>query len=335
MAKKSPSRNLLDQVEYSRNILETIGNTPLILLSKIGSGIRPKILLKMEGFNPGGSVKDRIGIAMLNDAEKKGHIKKGDYVVEPTSGNTGIGMAMACKILGFNLIVTMPDKVSEEKRSILRAYGAEVVVCPDEALAGSENHYMTVAKKISRERNAYLPNQYYNQSNPKAHYETTGPEIWNQTKGKITHFVAGIGTGGTITGIGKFLKEKNKKIRIIGIEPEGSIYKELKEGKRDYSYKSYLTEGIGEDFLPGTTNLEVIDDVLKVSDKDAYNMARRLASEEGILAGSSAGSAVAGALELSKILTEENLVVVIIPDRGERYASKVFNDEWMKEKGFL
>ncbi|MHB1492277.1 MAG: PLP-dependent cysteine synthase family protein [Thermoplasmataceae archaeon] len=335
MARKNSSGSILSQVQYSTNILETIGHTPLVLLSKIGAGMRPKILLKMEGFNPGGSVKDRIGVTMLNDAEKKGYINKGDLIVEPTSGNTGIGLAMACKVLGFNLIVTMPDKVSEEKRSILRAYGAEVVVCPDEAPAGSENHYMTVAKRIAKERKAYLPNQYYNQSNPRAHYEGTGPEIWEQTRGKVTHVVGGIGTGGTLSGLGKFLKEQNRKIKIIAVEPEGSIYKELKAGMRDYSYTGYLTEGIGEDFLPGTANMEVIDDVIKISDKDAYQMARRLANEEGILAGSSSGSAVAGAIELSKMLTEENLIVVIMPDRGERYASKVFNDEWMKEKGLL
>ncbi len=321
---------------HHENILSAIGNTPLVRLSKLGRNVKPTILCKLEFLNPGGSIKDRIGVSMLIAAEKDGRIKKGGTVVEPSSGNTGVGLALACIILGFNLIVTMPDKMSDEKRRLLEAYGAKVVVCPSDRPPSHPEQYISVAKRISEENpNSFMPNQYENQINPLTHYQTTGKEIWEQTSGKITHFIAGIGTGGTISGAGRYLKEKNANVKVIGVDPQGSLYfyKLNRNAKPDLH--QYKIEGIGEDFIPSTVDLTLLDEIVQVSDKEAYQMARRLAREEALLAGSSSGAAVAGALKVAEGLSEDDLIVTILPDRGERYLSKLYNDDWMRSQGLL
>ncbi|MBI2995873.1 MAG: cystathionine beta-synthase [Candidatus Melainabacteria bacterium] len=316
------------KLKYKKNILETIGYTPLIQLTKITKGLKPLILIKAEFFNPGGSVKDRPAIKMIEEAEKKGLLKPGGTIIEPTSGNTGVGLAQVAAVKGYRCVLVMPDKMSEEKFALLKAYGAEVVKVPTTATSSPES-YNNVAQRLATEiPGAFLPNQFQNPDNPKAHYETTGPEIWEDTHGKVTHLVAGVGTGGTISGIAKFLKEKNPKIKIIGVDPEGSIY------SGDYS-KSYKIEGIGEDFLPRNVNLSLIDQFERVNDKDAFETARKLAKEEGILAGGSAGAAVCGAIRIAKNLKENDIVVVILPDTGRAYLSKIYSDKWMKEMGFL
>ncbi len=323
-------------MRYKKNILELIGKTPLVELSqRVKGNIKCRILLKLEFLNPGGSVKDRIGIKMLEEAEKKGLIKEGATIIEPTSGNTGVGLALVCAIKGYKMIFTMPDKVSKEKEMLLRAYGAEVIRCPTEVPPEDERSYYKVAERLHREiPNSFIPNQYFNPANPEAHYLTTGPEIWEDTDGKITHFVCGIGTGGTITGVARFLKEKNPKIKIIGIDPEGSIYHE-EFYKTKGEIHQYKVEGIGEDFLPPTCDLSLIDDIVVVDDRTSFEMARKLAREEGILAGGSSGSAVYGALKIAKDLDENSLVVVLLPDSGRNYLSKFYDDEWMKKEGFL
>lgn len=316
------------KMKYKKSILETIGHTPLIQLTKITKGLKPLILVKAEFFNPGGSVKDRPAIKMIEEAEKKGLLKPGGTVIEPTSGNTGVGLAQVCAIKGYRCILVMPDKMSEEKFSLLKAYGAEVVKVPTTATSSPES-YNNVAQRLSQEiPGAFLPNQFQNPHNPEAHYQTTGVEIWEDTNGKVTHFVAGVGTGGTISGIAKYLKEKNPKIQVIGVDPEGSIY------SGDYS-KSYKIEGIGEDFIPRNVTLSLIDSFERVSDKDAFETCQRLAKEEGILAGGSSGAAVCGALRAAKDLKETDVVVVILPDTGRAYLSKIFSDSWMREMGFL
>lgn len=323
-------REILEKtkLKYKKNILETIGYTPLIQLTKITKGLKPLILIKAEFFNPGGSVKDRPAIKMIEEAEKKGLLKPGGTIIEPTSGNTGVGLAQVAAVKGYRCVLVMPDKMSEEKFALLKAYGAEVVKVPTTATSSPES-YNNVAQRLATEiPGAFLPNQFQNPDNPKAHYETTGPEIWEDTHGKVTHLVAGVGTGGTISGIAKFLKEKNPKIKIIGVDPEGSIY------SGDYS-KSYKIEGIGEDFLPRNVNLSLIDQFERVNDKDAFETARKLAKEEGILAGGSAGAAVCGAIRIAKNLKENDIVVVILPDTGRAYLSKIYSDKWMKEMGFL
>ena len=323
-------------MDYHPDILSLVGNTPLVKLSKLSLGLAPLILCKLEFLNPGGSIKDRIGLPMLIDAMNKGKITEGGTVVEPSSGNTGVGLALACIKYGLNLVVTMPDKMSDEKRRLLEAYGAKVVVCPTNRPPGDPEQYITVAKRIADETpNSFMPNQYINKMNPEAHYHTTGREIWEQTDGKITHFVSGIGTGGTITGAGKYLKEKNPDVKIIGVDPEGSLYfYELYKGKKPDLHQ-YKVEGIGEDFVPDTVDLGLIDEIVQVTDTESYQMARRLAREEGLLAGSSSGAAVAGALKIAKKLKKDDLIVTVLPDRGDRYLTKLYNDEWMKQQGFM
>jgi len=327
----------ISKIRFYENILGTIGNTPLIKLNRITAGVKPVIFAKVESFNPGGSVKDRIGVEIIEEAERKGRLKPGGTIVEATSGNTGVGIAIAAAIKGYKAIFTMPDKMSVEKIRLLEAYGAEVVITPTAVPHDSPESYTEVAKRIVRETpNSILANQYFNPKNPDAHYKTTGPEIWEDTAGQVDAVVCGIGTGGTISGVGKFLKEKNPHVKIIGVDPKGSVI-------RDYFYtkqlnpapKVYKVEGIGQDFVPGTLHFEYIDDIIEVSDKESFLMARRLAKEEGILAGGSSGTALAGALKVAKNFSEQHVLVVIFPDTGERYLSKIYNDEWMRQNRFL
>jgi cystathionine beta-synthase len=320
------------------NILETIGNTPLVRLNKITSGIDATILAKVETTNPGNSVKDRMAVKMIEDAEKSGLLKPGGTVIEGTSGNTGMGLALACIIKGYKLVCVLNDKQSKEKMDILRAVGADVVVCPTAVEPSDPRSYYSVSKRLAKEiPNSWYVNQYDNLSNRQAHYEQTGPEIWEQTEGKITHFVVGVGTGGTISGVGKFLKEKNPNIKIWGIDTYGSVFKKYKEtGIFDENeIYPYITEGIGEDILPANVDFEIIDLFEKVTDKDAAVYTRRLAREEGIFVGNSAGAAIKGLLQLSGQLKKDDLVVVLFHDHGSRYVGKIFNDDWMRERGFL
>ena len=310
------------------DVLGLVGNTPLVQLSRIGKGLKPRLVAKLEMLNPGGSVKDRIGLAMIEDAEKRGLLKPGGTIVEPTSGNTGVGLAIAATLKGYRLVCTMPDKQSQEKRDILRAYGAEVVICPTAVPPESPSSYYKVAERLAKELpGGFMPGQYWNQQNVAAHYKSTGPELWTQTDGKITHFVLGIGTGGTVTGAGRYLKEQNPKISIVGADPEGSIY--------TGDVHPYKTEGIGEDFWPGTFDKTLVDRWVRVSDRDTFLTARRITREEGILAGVSSGTAMFAALEIAKELDEKALVVVLLPDSGKSYLSKLYNDEWMRQNGFL
>ena len=318
-------------------ILETIGNTPLVRLNSVAGDLPCTVLAKVEFFNPGGSVKDRIGPAIIEDAERSGKLKPGGTVVESTSGNTGVGLAIAAAIKGYRTIFVMPDKMSQEKIMLLRAFGARVVVTPTAVEPEDPRSYYSVANRLVEETpNAILANQYHNPVNPEAHLQFTGPEIWRQTAGKITHFVAGMGTGGTITGCGRFLKSKNPHVKIIGIDPIGSILYDLHRG-RAVKADGYKVEGIGEDFLPGTLDLNVVDEVVQVTDRESFLMTRRLVREEGIFAGGSCGSAVAGAVKYARDhnLTEDDVIVIILPDSGSRYLSKLFDDDWMRENGFL
>jgi cystathionine beta-synthase len=315
-------------VEYVESILDLVGNTPLVRLSKVTEGLRPLILAKLEQLNPGGSVKDRIGLSMLEDAERRGLLRPGGTIVEPTSGNTGHGLAMAAAIKGYKMIFVMPDKMSAEKISLLRAYGAEVVICPTNVERESPQSYYSVADRLTREvPGAFQPNQYFNPRNPEAHYNTTGPEIWRQTDGRITTFVAGVGTGGTITGVGKYLKEQNPAVRVIGADPEGSIY--------SGEIAPYKVEGVGEDFWPGTFDREVVDEFIQVTDRESFVAARKLARQEGILVGGSAGLALHAAIQVAVDSKPDDVIVVLLPDTGRNYLSKFFSDEWMRQNGYL
>tara|TARA_B100001250_G_scaffold365668_1_gene346496 strand:- start:5552 stop:6529 length:978 start_codon:yes stop_codon:yes gene_type:complete len=325
-------------MEYAKHITELIGNTPLLKLNQITKHIPATILVKLESFNPGHSIKDRIGMRMIEDAEKKGLLKKGGTIIESTSGNTGMGLALGAIKKGYKMIVTMPDKMSNEKIDILKAIGVKVVVTPTNVDADDPNSYYSIAKKMQKEiKNSFYVNQYDNLSNRMTHYETTAPEIWKQTDGKITHLVAGVGTGGTITGCAMFLKEKNPNIKIWGIDTYGSIYKKFHETgifdkKEIYSY---TTEGIGEDIIPKNVDFKLIDQFEKVTDQSGALMTRRLAREEGILAGNSCGSALAGLIQLKDSLMKNDLVVIIMPDHGSRYLGKIYNDQWMKKQKFI
>ena len=308
----------------------------MVKLNNIASGLKPLILAKLEYFNPGGSIKDRMAVFMVEEALKKGLLKAGGTIVENTSGNTGIGIAIYAASRGFKTIFTIPDKMSSEKINRLKAFGAEVWVCPTDVPPDSPESYYEVAKRIAKETpNSYLINQYHNQDNVNAHYRLTGPEIWNQTEGKIDYFVTGAGTGGTISGVGKFLKEKNPEIKIIGVDPIGSIYYDWFKHKKITESKVYMVEGIGEDMLCGAMHFDIMDDMIQVTDKDAFITARRLVKEDGIFAGGSSGAAVYAALQLANKLPENKTVVVILSDSGHNYLSKFFNDEWMQEKGFI
>lgn len=320
-------------MEVANSILDLIGQTPIVRLRKVVPE-QKTVLAKLESFNPGGSVKDRIGIFMIQKAEEDGLLKPGSTVVEPTSGNTGVGLALVCALKGYQLVCVMPDKVPHEKVYLLEAYGAECVLCPTLVPPDDPRSYYKTAERIARERNAFMPQQYYNPENPRAHYMTTGPEIWRQTDGQITHFVAGVGTGGTISGTGKYLKEQNPDIRVIGVDTVGSVYTEYFRTGNLPEPKPYLIDGIGEDFIPGTVDFSVIDDIIQVSDRDAYQMTLRLAREEAILAGSSSGAAVWAACEVARQSPPDAVIVVLLPDTGERYLSKL-NRKWLLEHGLI
>jgi cystathionine beta-synthase len=325
-------------MKISNNILETIGNTPMVRLNNITSSIESQVLVKLEYFNPGSSVKDRMAVKMVEDAEKKGLLKPGGTIVEGTSGNTGMGLALAAIVKGYKLICVSTDKQSKEKFDVLRAMGAKVIVCPTDVPANDPESYYSVSERLGKETpNSWYVNQYDNPSNTTAHYEQTGPEIWDQTDGKITHFVVGVGTGGTISGVGKYLKEKNPNIKIWGIDTYGSVFKKYHEtGIFDKNeVYPYSTEGIGEDILPKNVDFSLIDLFEKVTDKDAAVYTRKLAREEGIFAGNSCGAAIKGLLQLKKKLKKEDVVVVLIHDSGSRYIGKIYNDEWMKSKNFI
>ena len=325
-------------MKYANNILETIGNTPLVKLNVIVDEVDALVLSKVETFNPGNSVKDRMALKMIEDAEASGLLKPGGTIIEGTSGNTGMGLAIAANIKGYKCIFVIADKQSKEKIDILRALGAEVVVCPTHVEPDDPRSYYSVSKRLSEETpNSWYALQYDNPSNTAAHYESTGPEIWEQTDGKVTHFVVGVGTGGTISGVGKFLKEKNPDIKIWGIDTYGSVFKKYHEtGVFDQNeIYSYITEGIGEDILPKNVNFDIIDGFEKVTDKDGAVYTRKLAREEGIFVGNSAGSAVKGLIQLKKHFKPDDVVVVLFHDHGSRYVGKMFNDDWMRERGFL
>ncbi|MBL4706075.1 MAG: pyridoxal-phosphate dependent enzyme [Flavobacteriales bacterium] len=325
-------------MKYYNNVLETIGNTPLIKINKVCKDVKALVLAKVETTNPGNSVKDRMALQMIEDAEADGSLKPGGTVIEGTSGNTGKGLALACIIKGYKLICVLSDKQSKEKMDILRAVGAEVHVCPTNVAPEDPKSYYSVSKRLAQEvPNSWYVNQYDNPSNTKAHYLQTAPEIWEQTDGKITHFVVGVGTGGTASGVGKYLKEKNPNIKIWGIDTYGSVFKKYHEtGIFDKGeIYPYITEGIGEDILPKNVNFDIIDKFEKVTDKDAAIYQRRLAKEEGIFVGNSAGSAIKGLIQLKDELTEDDVVVVLFHDHGSRYVGKMFNDDWMRERGFL
>jgi cystathionine beta-synthase len=325
-------------MKYAKNILETIGNTPLVKINKLTSEIDALVLAKVETFNPGNSVKDRMAVKMIEDAEADGRLKPGGTIIEGTSGNTGMGLALGAIVKGYKLICVISDKQSKEKMDILRAVGAKVVVCPTDVEPSDPRSYYSVSKRLAEETpNSWYVNQYDNLSNSLAHYEQTGPEIWEQTEGRITHFVVGVGTGGTISGVAKYLKEKNPNVKIWGVDTYGSVFKKYHEtGVFDETeIYTYITEGIGEDILPKNVDFSLIDGFTKVTDKDAAVYTRKLALEEGIFVGNSAGAAIKGVLQLKEHFKPEDVVVVLFHDSGSRYVGKMFNDDWMRERGFL
>jgi cystathionine beta-synthase len=324
----------LRRVKYAETVLGTLGNTPLVKLNRVTEGVKCTVLAKLEQFNPGGSVKDRIGIHMIRAEEAKGTLTPGGTIVECTSGNTGLGLALAASILGYKCVFTMPDKVPLEKEYMLKAYGAEVIRCPTNVAPESPESYYSVAKRLVTERpNAVLGNQYHNPMNPDAHYRTTGPEIWRDTQGEVDYFVAGVGTGGTISGTGRYLKEQNPKVKVIGVDPEGSILTHYFYHKETIEAHQYLVDGIGEDFVPSTCQFEYVDEMILVGDRESLIMTRRLAREEGLLVGSSSGAALVGALRVARDLDADQIMVVLIPDTGERYLSKVHSEKWLAEHG--
>lgn len=325
-------------MNYANNILETIGNTPMVKMNALVKEVDALVLAKYETFNPGNSVKDRMALKMIEDAEADGRLKPGGTIIEGTSGNTGMGLALVAIVKGYKLICVMADKQSKEKMDILRAVGAKVMVCPTNVEPDDPRSYYSVSKKLAEETpNSWYVNQYDNPSNAKAHYESTGPEIWEQTEGKITHFIVGVGTGGTISGVGKYLKEKNPEIKIWGIDTYGSVFKKYHEtGVFDENeVYSYITEGIGEDILPANVDFSIIDGFTKVTDKDAALYTQKLAKEEGMFLGNSAGAAIKGLLQLKEHFSKDDVVVVLFHDHGSRYVGKMFNDDWMRERGFL
>ena len=323
-------------VKIYDHISELTGHTPLVRIGRKDLESKCILAAKVEAFNPGGSVKDRIGSYMIDAAEKEGKLKPGGTIVEGTSGNTGLGLALLAGARGYKCIFTIPDKMSQEKINLLKAFGAEVVVCPTAVEPEDPRSYYSVAARLNKQiSNSFYPNQYFNPNNPLAHYRTTGPEIWEDTDGKITHFVCGMGTGGTISGVGQYLKENNPHVKVIGCDPVGSLYYEyFKTGKLG-TPNTYKVEGVGEDLIPETMNFDFVDDVIQVTDRQSFNAARRLCRAEGIFTGGSGGTAVFGAIEVARGLPEDALVVVLLPDTGERYLSKVYNDEWMKENQFF
>jgi len=318
------------EMRYARSMVELIGNTPLVKLSAVTAGLEPLVLAKVEYFNPGGSVKDRIALRMIEAAEKSGELRPGGTIVEPTSGNTGVGLAIVAQTRGYRCVFVCPDKVSTDKINVLRAYGAEVVVCPTAVPPEHPESYYNVSDRLVREiEGAWKPNQYVNPNNPLSHHESTGPELWAQTGGRITHFVTGLGTGGTVSGAGRYLKEvSDGRVRVVGADPEGSVYS-------GGSGRPYLVEGVGEDFWPETYDRSICDEIVAVSDADSFDMTRRLAREEGLLVGGSCGMAVAAALRVAARGAADDVIVVLLPDSGRGYLSKIFNDDWMADYGFL
>jgi cystathionine beta-synthase len=323
-------------MEIYENILETLGNTPLVKVGRFFPG-PATLAVKVESFNPGGSVKDRIGIAMIEAGETSGQLKPGGTIVEPTSGNTGVGLAMAANLKGYNVICVAPDKIPKEKIALLEAMGATVIACPTNVAADDPRSYYKVSERIRDEQGAYLPYQYYNQANPEAHYRSTGPEIWRQTDGKVTHFVVGVGTGGTISGTAKYLKEQNPNVQVIGVDTVGSVYEyyfEHRELPPEDQIHQYLIDGIGEDFMPSCVWWDYIDGIVTIDDKTAYRATMELARKESIFTGSSGGAAIAGGRQIAQGLGADGLVVTLLPDSGERYLSKL-NKQWLTEKGLI
>ena len=327
---RNPAGITLTPVEYVEHVAELVGNTPLVKLNSVAAGMSPLVLAKVEYLNPGGSVKDRIALRMVEAAEASGQLRPGGTIVEPTSGNTGVGLAMIAQRKGYNCVFVCPDKVSEDKRNVLKAYGAEVVVCPTAVAPEHPDSYYSVSDRLAKEIDGgWKPNQYANRQNPASHYHSTGPELWAQTEGRITHFVAGVGTGGTISGTGRYLKEvSDGRVRIIGADPEGSVYS-------GGTGRPYLVEGVGEDFWPDTYDRSICDEIIPISDADSFDVTRRLAREEALLVGGSCGMAAAAALKVAQRGGPDDVIVVLLPDGGRGYLSKVFDDAWMSSYGFL